>query len=130
MKQADRCCVDCTYFDKEEKECHKSPPRLYIKTDEDTQIVQQVTVALWPFVDVTDWCGEFKENEVTQQLLETQELILENKIALNAMKAKEAEYKTALKLIEPEPEIEPEPDNQGFFEGVYDTLKSFGIKGK
>lgn len=77
MKKADRCCIDCTYFDRDGKECHKFPPRLYVKTDNlsrqeapyDVRVMEEassgkpVSVALWPFVDKTDWCGAFEAEE-------------------------------------------------------------------
>lgn len=64
MKKADRCCVDCTYFDKDKEECHKLPPRLYVKTDivrvkEVSHIKQEEPITLWPSVDLTDWCGPY-----------------------------------------------------------------------
>ena len=59
MKQADRCCIDCVYYDSEGKECHKFPPRVYIKTDGEFQ----ETVTLWPSVYETDWCGAFEAEE-------------------------------------------------------------------
>ena len=60
MKKADRCCIDCTYFDKDGKECHKFPPRLYIKTAGE---YGPETVTLWPSVVRTAWCGAFEAEE-------------------------------------------------------------------
>jgi len=64
MKKADRCCIDCIHFEKEEKECHRYPPfyagqyHALLYDDFDNHPIFE-----WPTVDITNWCGEFKEEQ-------------------------------------------------------------------
>ena len=58
MTKLYKTCEKCKYYSK--SECHKYPPQVMSIATRDHSTT---AVTLYPEVGMTDWCGEFEENE-------------------------------------------------------------------